>query len=609
MPRTPRKAAAPAAPPANTIISSAARIVAGRKRGRPKSQTTGWQDEVWQMLDTVGELEFYREFFENAGSRITLNVEEEVIDPDSGEVVLKPTANVTAKAALAVLFGGEAGQATMMGQMFSHMVLPGETWLFGLPQPPDDPAIDQWRILSHAEIAEEGAGESALWVIDRGDGEPEKYRQDEAYCIRIWNPHPKKWVEANSSVRSALPILRELVGLSKTVAASTDSRLAGAGILAVPSEMSMGSPVPQEGDGADPADDPFFAALFQTITTAISDRGSADAVVPIVIKGPAEHLDKIRHITLGTPFDAATGDHTDRAIKRLANSLNIPAQVLMGLADVNHWTGWLLDDTTIKMHIEPVLNVILHGLTTRYLWPVLQGTAESFDPLLRKYRITGDTSALRQRPNRAAEAKDGHDSLVITDSAWAREVGLEADDLLDPKSPEYRRRILMRLAQSTVPEVVAAAMDALGVPIDLPTAPAAPAPGMTAEQVPAPAPAEPAAIEAPRTPPPGPNPGEALQAAAALAAAEPLVLRAVERAWNKAGRRGRTRTPVAPDMLDGAMSGAWDHAGRAANLLGLDVDAYTGTLDRYARGLLATGADHDPKILARLIVSDVLQGA
>src|SRR6476661_2313022 len=161
----------PRQPKPNAVIASAAKVVAGRRKNRPQQQGGGgWQAEVWQMLDTVGELEFYRAWVSNALSRVTLSVVE-VIKADDGSVSEQPATDPTALAAMAVLFDGDAGQGEMLSTMGGHIALPGESWLCGLVEPPEDPTIDQWRILSHDEVVEQGS----KWIIDRGDGQPESY--------------------------------------------------------------------------------------------------------------------------------------------------------------------------------------------------------------------------------------------------------------------------------------------------------------------------------------------------------------------------------------------------------------------------------------------------
>jgi hypothetical protein len=586
MPRTSRKAQAPAPP--NAIVASAAKVIAGRRKNLPGGTGSSWQNEAWEMLDTVGELEFYREWVSNAGSMCSLEVVEVRADGTEVPVTAGPAAD-----AMASLFGGAEGQTQMLAAMFGHLAIPGETWLCGLLEPPDDPdGPDLWRVLAKDEVKAQGN----RWQIDRGDGEPEAYDADEVYLTRIWRPHPRKWVEATSSVRSALPILRQLVGLSKRDAANIDSRLVGNGILLVPSEVTFQTPTVPNDDGSDPEMDPFMSALVETGMAAIENPGSAEALFPILMKASGEHLDKIKHLTLANPLDEKALEQQERLIKRLANSLDVPAEVLLGMADVNHWTGWLLDDNAIKMHIDPLLGTVAHGIQTRYLWPVLQGEAASFDPSLRRFRVKGSTAKLRQRPNRSAEAQTGHAAITITDAAWARETGFEETDLLTPESPEFRRRVLMRLATTGTPEVVAAALSALGITLDLPEVTTVP--GETtapqAEQV------APAPVRNERELP------QQEQAASLLAVSEVLTKTAVTRAWNRAGKRGRIRQPVALDQLDTVMAGVWDDVPGYAALLGLDAARLATALDGYTRTLLTTGAEYDRRSLATSLVSTVL---
>jgi hypothetical protein len=602
MPRTSRSKT-PAAPVPNAMVASAARVIAGRRKNIPSGTGSAWQNEAWEMLDVVGELEFYREWMSNAGSMCILELVELRADGEEVPVTVGPAAD-----AMAALFGGQEGQSQMMASMFGHLAIPGETWLCGLLEPPDDPdGPDIWRVLAKDEVREQGKS----WQIDRGDGEPEVYKAEDVFMTRIWRPHPRKWVEATSSVRSALPILRQLVGLSKRDAANIDSRLLGNGILAIPTETTFATPGgPVEGkpedDGSDALQDPFLAALIEAGVTAIEQPGSPESLFPVLMRAPGQYLDKIKHIVLATPLDEKAMEQQERLIKRLANSLDVPAEVLLGLADVNHWTGWLLDENAIKMHVQPLGDTVAHGIQTRYLWPALQGGAATFDPALRRFRVKCSTARLRQRPNRAPEATQARQDLVITDAAWAREVGFQDSDLLDPTSDEYRRKMLQKTAQGvTTADVTVAALAELGVNLtpkasEVEADPAAVAPA-----------AAPPAIEGPPAPDPvvAPQNDRGIpeqQAAAALAVAETLTDVAVTRAWNRAGKRGKVRLPVAADALDAAMAGVWDNVPRASALLGLDPDRLTAALDGYTRALLSTGAEYDRRVLATILVRDVL---
>lgn len=604
--------------PPNSLVASAAQITSRRKTGVPTSTSTGWQAEAWRMLDTVGELEFYREWISNALSRVELYVEETTADG-----AVRVTEGLSQQA-LNALFGGETGQSQMMAAFGSLLSIPGEGWLVGLLKPPTDPdGPDVWRVLDKDEVTRQGS----RVVINRGDGVDETYedgsnpdRDAEVLLIRVWRPHPQKWVEAHSSVRSALPILRELEGLTKHVAATIDSRLAGAGILFVPSEMTFTSPLNGE-PSDDPEVDPFMATITEAMMAAIRDRSDASAVAPIVAKVPGMYVDKIKLVTFWSEFSAQALELRREAITRLANSLDVPAEVLTGMAQVNHWTGWLLDENAIKMHIEPLVEVVAHAITTKFLWPILQGNDATLNPDLRRYRVIGDTAALRQRPNHSAEAQALHGDMVITDEALIREVGFDEADLLVPGSDEYKRRLLQKVASGvTTADLTAAAMSALGVTL-------APKPSEVApDELAAPAtegaqalPAGPADTPDPRTIPEQGTAPAPLAASGALGTdptqamlalyvgAEQAVERAVERAHNRAGKRGKgVRRAIKPDQLEACLTGAWEgRLPRLAELCGVDAVRLHAALDRYTRGLLSTGAAHNEKIFARVLQEQV----
>jgi hypothetical protein len=593
MPRTPRKPSTPAKPQPNAFVASAARVVAGRRKNIPNGTGKAWQDEVWELLDKVGELEFYRTWITNALSRCTLDLIE--VAPDGSTV---PATDPQALAALATLFDGEAGQSEMLGTMGGHIALPGETWLCGLVTPSEDPTIDTWRVLSRDEVKAQGN----KWTIDRGDGEPESYEDDEILLYRIWRPHPRKYVEANSSVRSAIPILRELLGLSMKVSADIDSRLSGAGILVVPNEMTFSSPAAsgQENEN-DPALDPFITALIEVASAAISDRADASANVPLVLRGPAQYLDAIKHITFSTPLDDKAQGLRQECITRLANSLDVPAEILTGMADVNHWTGWLLDENAIKMHVEPVLAVITAGLTTRYLWPSLQGQSDSFDPALRRFQIVGNTSRLRQRPNLSADAEKLYDSLDLTRKALGRETGFEDGDFLKVTDPEFRSRLLVKIATGANPDLAVAALAELGITLEV-------APAGDTGNGQSPAEAVDPTLDTTRAIPVQPTQAPD-QIAAVTASAELLITRALERGWNRAGRKGRSRGPIPAESVDMALTDAWRDLPRAAHLTGVDPERLGVALDTYTRRLLLTGDPLDPMTLRRRIDADVIPRA
>lgn len=603
MPRT--KSQPPAPPAPNAIIASAARVTSRTGSIVRSHGPEEWQAEGWRFLDTVGELRFACQWLSNALSRCTLSVKHLEDDDSYADVTEGPAAD-----ALDALTGGGASTGQMMAAFGTGLTVPGEAWLFGTPVDRDNPttSADQWDVLSNQELTLSGT----TWEVNRGDGNRVRWadgtnpdaKTPAAVAIRIWRPHPRLYVEADSPVRASLPVLRELEGLTMHIGASIDSRLAGAGLLLVPSELTFQTPNGDDLDAADPTADDFMAALTEAMVTARNDRGSASAVAPVVAKAPGQWLAGVKHITFDTPLSQEALALRAEAIRRLALGMDMPPEVLLGQSDSNHWSAWLISEDAIKVHIEPLLNVVVQALTTEYLWPVLQGNAATLDPTMKRYVVVGDTAELRLRPSRTTEAQALYAVGELSAKSLRAESGFTESDA--PEADERANRILRTVAAGTPgPDVVAGALVALGVAITPIPAVGGMPPGA---ELPSPPPGPPAIESPPNSPPAdtGPPPVDQGQAAALLASGELMVLRAMERANNRAHRRSRRTSAIPADQLDACLAGAWDQAQRVAALCGVDADRLTWVCDTYTRTLLASGVAHRPHELAQMLDTHVL---
>jgi hypothetical protein len=586
----------------NSLIASAVRLQptgGGRVPGKPRGTAQEWQTEVWHFYDTCGELAFGANWFANAMSRVRLYIQSSTAADGEKEVTAGAAVD-----ALDALTGGPSGQPTLMHGLGVYLFTPGEAYLIGEEDP--DGGADRWTLYSNEEVRQQGT--STKWDLDRGDGEKRTVDTSEdadmaAVVIRIWRSHPRLWVEATSPVRAVLPIMRELEQLTKHVGAAIDSRLAGAGLLLLPSEMTFGTPgvVETNGDGSvtlppeNPEIDAFMAHLTEAMVTPIKNRDNASAVVPIVVRAPGALIGNAKHITFSTPLDEKALDLRAECIRRLALGLDMPPEVLLGTGDVNHWGAWQIDEASLKTHIEPACELICTALTERYLYPVLEGQGTTVTGL----RIAPDTSDLRLRPNRGSEAFDLYDRLEIGGVALRRETGFEEGDA--PDTVEREQMLLMRVAGGApTPDLTAAALDALGVPLTPQAA--------TVEGEQAPAATEPPALPAPTpseenvTGPPEP------QAAALLACSEVVVHRAIERANNRVNNRAKIRRPIPEDRMSEALRGAWDYdlLRRVATVVGIDVPSWVKAMERYTTIVLATGEEHSTEVLARVLHEYVL---
>lgn len=546
----------------------------------------GWQDIAWGFFDTIGEYRYACDWVGNILSKATLFVtfENEPITREdaAGDYVYS-------------LFGGPDAQGQMLREVGVHMTVAGELFIVGVIVD----GLEEWRVVAATELTvRAGKYYASGKEIVSDNGKP--------FLMRLWRPHPRRFNESNSPSRAVLSILAELDALTKRIFAEIDSRLAGAGVFFVPAEMTMPTTGTVDADGnpdtSQTLADRFQSNLQEAMMTALGDREDASAMVPIVVTAPGEHIGQAKHVTFWSELDEKSIELRTEAIRRLALGLDMPPEVLTGVADVNHWTAWSVEEGAIKAHAEPLLALICDSLTEGYLRPLL--VQDGMDPVeAAKYAIGADTSLMRLRPNRSKEAFELNDRMELSGAALLRETGFNPEDA--PKPDELRQMFIRKVASgSTTPELVAAALRALGVPIG------APAPAPPAQERPTPSLLDHPEQGPPNRPeqtvrvtPPGENDG-------LLGAAEVIVYRALERAGNRLRTHiGRKipgvsaaemylHVPVSTGQLDALLFDAFEGIDRYIGCREVPVDRLASCLDTYCRALMVESRPHDPQVLA-----------
>ena len=468
--------AAASRPAAHPSKASAA---AGPRPGRTSPAALSWQAEAWAAYDEVGEERFLASTLSGRLSQARLYVQHKP-DPASGDprsslrddetdvADTAPTAVASlAEAVLAALGASQQDLGQMLQRLATNLFVAGEGWLVGVPAhlvpgidptsdvaptaPSPDPTLSDlvWRVLAVTEVTTVAApspttaGRVRL-NLGSDASAPVEVSTDEIYMIRIWRPHPARYWEADSPTRACLPILRELIGLTRHISAQIDSRLAGAGLLVVPSSASaaLASDAADAYSSGQP--DPFVSALMESMLRPIENRDDASAVVPLVVTVPDEAADKVNHLTFSSALDSGARDLRDEAIRRLALAQDAPPELLLGSGAMNHWGAWLTREDTVTTHIEPVLALICEALTSQYLRPVLLSAGLSED-VVRTLSVGYDVSALVARPNRSEEALNLHKSGAISDEALREASGFDDSD----EKPLEERALMNAIALAT----------------------------------------------------------------------------------------------------------------------------------------------------------------
>jgi hypothetical protein len=259
----------------------------------------------------------------------------------------------------------------------------------------------------------------------------------------------------------------ELLLLNRTFRATARSRL-NAGALYLPDGLSVAAqgdtdmPYDSEdgvGEGftAEEAEDEFEEQLIDAMTTPISDEESASAVVPLIIRGPAELGEAIKQFKFERSFDPALATRADRVLERIMQGLDVPKDVVSGMANVKYSNALQIDESLYKAHIEPLMLLIVDALTVVYLRPYLIANGHAPEDV-KRITIWYDPSAVSTRNDRAADADSGFDKGAVSYSAWRRAHGFSDSDA--PTPDEVTLRMMIEKGSFT-PELTEAMLAAI----------------------------------------------------------------------------------------------------------------------------------------------------
>ncbi len=493
-----------------------------------------WQTAAWDYFDEVGEVKYAYGVMASTVSRIRIYpgvVTDPARPPQHVNDVetLNPELRDCALAAMRKLASGPGGVPELLRNLALNLSVPGEGYLVQIPARLGSEIPETWAVYSTDSVKVDPSGNVALKI--HSDDKVSEYIQlpKTAFVGRIWRAHPRYSGDADSSMRGLLGLLEELMLLNRTVRATARSRL-NAGLLYLPDGLSVsnGEATPYTEDldttlgpdasptGTGDDEDEIETQLMDAMTTPIQDEDSAAAVVPLMLRGPAELGEKINYIKFERAFDPALAARADKVLDRILSGLDIPKEVVKGLADVKYSNAVVIDDQFFRSNVEPLVLMMVDALTTVYLrqYIVAHGfTRDDAEQIVTWY----DPADVVVRPNRNEDATQGFDRYAISAEAWRRTHGFSEDDAPDEAEviqrlviskgqiPDALTEALLRVfapaimgqaraanpdvAENIPPEVA----QALGAPpSDAPAAPGAPLPTAAQDAQPTPEPPVPA---------------------------------------------------------------------------------------------------------------------
>lgn len=446
---------------AATRIKIADKIEAGQFKSRQSSNTKAWQTEAWEYYDSIGEIKYAFNLVASVVSRIRL-YPATITDPSETPVDIRKAENIdpdlvdAASRALARLDSAYGGQAGLLRDAALNLSVTGECFLVQIPEQLGSGTAESWDIRSVDELQVDN--KSNYVITPRRDliGTNKKgstILPSSAFVGRIWRAHPRFSEEPDSSLKSLLDLCAELLLLNRSFRAIERSRL-NAGAMYIPDGLSTaGAPDPDLYlDDGDPeptpeeqADD-FEENLMLAMTTPIEDESSASAVVPLIIRGPADLGDKIKQFTFDRSYDQTMIARADRVLERILQGLDVPKDVITGLANVKYSNAIQIDEALYKSHIEPMLLLISDAITVVYLRPYLKSQGWT-DSEVSRIVVWYDPSAVATRNDRAADSDSGYEKMAISASTWRRQHGFADSDA--PSQTELVLRMLTDKASFT----------------------------------------------------------------------------------------------------------------------------------------------------------------
>lgn len=474
---------------------------------RQRYRREAWQRDAWDYYDLIAEVKFAFGLLGSVTSRIRL-YPAAVLDPQAVPV---PVADAPAELAPPELAGAAAtllgrisssrgGQPALMRELAINLSVPGECFLVQEParQFPS-PVPEDWNIRSTDELVLDAQGR--LCVRESEDARPTEYRvlPADAFVGRIWRSHPRWSGASDSSMRGVLDLCADLLLLTRAARATARSRL-NAGAIYLPDGLSAAAAPGYAASPSDPAAPPeeadeFEEELVAAMVTPIAEEDSASAVVPLIIRGPAELADKIKQFKFERSFDPALAERADRLLERILQGLDVPKEVVTGLQNLKYSNAIVLDQALYKAHVEPLALLICDSITSMWLRPALRELGFPEDQV-RRMAVWYDPSEVVMQPDKSDDADQGYDRYLLSGSSWRRAHGFSDADAPDGEELAYRMlvdkgQILPETAEMLLtrfaPDVMAAVsaqsapsslppevQQALGIPAAPPAAPAPP---------------------------------------------------------------------------------------------------------------------------------------
>lgn len=429
----------------NSLVASAAEIKIGdRKEAQAlRSVRSVWQSDAFMYRDSLPEVRFASEFMANCSMRMRVFVGVRTEDGEDSSVMpteitdpalmVPPEIIEVAQNAVRALTNETRDFSAHQRNLSVNLGMAGEAYVLGITDP--ETHETEWSFRSVNEIT---VYNDAIKLREGpvGPGSPNAFVDlDPAltFLCRVWIPDPQYAKKADSQMKAIANECEALLILRRGIRSKGRSRLSRNAILAMPSELSFAQAT--EGRSTATKGDPFATKLLEAMMTPIADEGSASSVVPILVRGAAQYLKEIRYIDMNSDYDQWAADTRKETVTNIATGMDLPAQITLGAADVNHWSLFLIDEGTFKYHIEPQQIAMMRCYTQGFLIPFFKASFAAdtvgrslLDEWLPRLTFWYDPTDLLSHPDKSKNALDAFDRMEISGEALRSALGFKETD-------------------------------------------------------------------------------------------------------------------------------------------------------------------------------------
>ncbi len=435
------------------VFIAAALDLRGDEGATYRNSLPAWMRQSLEFYDLIGEAWYPAQFYARQLSRVRLFVGER---QPNGEV--KEVENSDAQEILARIRDAGGGQSEWKAQYGRLQFLIGDGYLVASL---DLDGNERWEYLSPAEFipGDKKAGRKTYERKMPG-GETQtllaalegaELTQGTCRAWRLWNRHPLHSWLADAPMRAVLSQFRLLMLLDKAAEAQALSRIVGAGLLVVDDRITIPASDSNASDDS-VEDDPFMKLLTEYIIKPIGNPGSASAMAPLVARVQMPESvridDLIKLVQLHDPNQTADWhERIEKTITRIAIGLDMPPEEFLGLAQANHWTGWVITEEKWKAHGEPVTIRLCEDLTSAYFRPacLAEGIADAKNLI-----VWYDPAQVVAHPDRGKDALAVHEQGELSGKALRKANNFSENDEPTPEEREFYRE--MKLGKTERPK-------------------------------------------------------------------------------------------------------------------------------------------------------------